>query len=284
MVTHSVMTIVVVPMKSLTPIHIGPRLVFHCVLQVVSLHLLAPIHPKRRVIRHRRVDCDRPASMQFRLQVFVYCIRNVHFPCLRFIASMLKHKRIVAAECEKLTGDRSYVEKLQMCRKKWMSGPELRDAMVLKVMFHDNSSESGTWMYLDSGANRLVFSYMHAPLIMKRHPRSEVSQNREEHKIYHGGSGLEQILPRGHGLTITRIGNTEFELLFVERVAFTAEHLFQKLQSQPPSMYNVQLVSYSILLIIEAASTMAGNMHQVQIWDWHAKNIAFTDSNPPEVK
>ena len=25
-------------------------------------------------------------------------------------------------------------------------------------------------------------------------------------------------------------------------------------------------------------------MHQVQIWDWHAKNIAFTDSNPPEVK
>ena len=109
---------------------------------------------------------------------------------------MFQHKRIVAAECEKLTGDRSYVEKLQMCRKKWMSGPELRDAMVLKVMFHDNSLESGTWMYLDSGANRLVFSYMHAPWIMKLHPRSEVSQNREELQIYHGKSGLVKILPR----------------------------------------------------------------------------------------
>ena len=66
------------------------------------------------------------------------------------------------------------------------------------------------------------------------------------------------------------------EGLFVDRVAFTAEHLFQKLQSQPPSMYNVQLVAYSIYLIIEAASTMAGNMHQVQIFDWHAENVAFT--------
>ena len=74
------------------------------------------------------------------------------------------------------------------------------------------------------------------------------------------------------------------EGLFVDRVAFTAEHLFQKLQSQPPSMYNVQLVAYSIYLIIEAASTMAGNMHPVQIFDWHAKNVAFTDSDPCEVK
>ena len=49
-------------------------------------------------------------------------------------------------------------------------------------------------------------------------------------------------------------------------------------------MYNVQLVAYSIYLIIEAASTMAGNMHQVQIFDWHAKNVAFTDSDPCEVK
>ena len=72
--------------------------------------------------------------------------------------------------------------------------------------------------------------------------------------------------------------------LFVDRVAFTAEHLFQKLQSQPPSMYNVQLVAYSIYLIFEAASTMAGNMYQVQLCDWHLRNVAFTDSDPCVVK
>ena len=71
-----------------------------------------------------------------------------------------------------------------------------------------------------------------------------------------------------------------------DRAAFTGERSFQKLQSQPPSRYNVFSVAFGIWKVIEAGAgaNVAGEKYQVQIHDWHTKNVAFTDSDPCEVK
>ena len=66
----------------------------------------------------------------------------------------------------------------------------------------------------------------------------------EEFHLFHVGGALQQILPRCYGVAKCTIGQITYDLLFAERIAFTVEELFQKLQREAPNGYNVQLVSY----------------------------------------
>ena len=66
----------------------------------------------------------------------------------------------------------------------------------------------------------------------------------EEFHLFHVGGALQQILPRCYGVAKCTIGQITYDLLFAERIAFTVEELFQKLQREAPNGHNVQLVSY----------------------------------------
>ena len=66
----------------------------------------------------------------------------------------------------------------------------------------------------------------------------------EEFQLFHVGGALQQILPRCYGVAKCTIGQITYDLLFAERIAFTVEELFQKLQREAPNGHNVQLVSY----------------------------------------
>ena len=83
-------------------------------------------------------------------------------------------------------------------------------------------------------------------MVVKIHPHQNPagSQNMEEFHLFHVGGALQQILPRCYGVAKCTIGQITYDLLFAERIAFTVEELFQKLQREAPNGYNVQLVSY----------------------------------------
>ena len=66
----------------------------------------------------------------------------------------------------------------------------------------------------------------------------------EEFQLFHVGGALQQILPRCYGVAKCTIGQITYDLLFAERIAFTVEELFQKLQREAPNGHNVQFVSY----------------------------------------
>ena len=66
----------------------------------------------------------------------------------------------------------------------------------------------------------------------------------EEFHLFHVGGALQQILPRCYGVAKCTIGQITYDLLFAERIAFTVEELFQKLQREAPNGHNVQFVSY----------------------------------------
>ena len=83
-------------------------------------------------------------------------------------------------------------------------------------------------------------------MVVKIHPHQNPagSQNMEEFQLFHVGGALQQILPRCYGVAKCTIGQITYDLLFAERIAFTVEELFQKLQREAPNGHNVQLVSY----------------------------------------
>ena len=60
----------------------------------------------------------------------------------------------------------------------------------------------------------------------------------EEFQLFHVGGALQQILPRCYGVAKCTIGQITYDLLFAERIAFTVEELFQKLQREAPNGYN----------------------------------------------
>ena len=163
----------------------------------------------------------------------------------------------------------------------------LPQKLKLRVRREDTSVFEGCWTYLGCGQNRIVFSYADGALVCKLHPHKPVleSQNEEEWCIFQSNHALRRLLlPECYGLATCKIGDQDYEVLFLERIAFTIEKAFWRLQEQAPNRRTVALAAQLAFLPMEHACELAGPKHQILLMDWHTQNIAVTDESPPKVK
>ena len=68
-----------------------------------------------------------------------------------------------------------------------------------------------------------------------------------------------------------------YDILILDRIAFTVEALLQKQHQQPPNQYTVPLVGFVIWKVADAAATVSGPEHEIDCVDWHTQNLALTD-------
>jgi len=171
------------------------------------------------------------------------------------------------------------------CRK-WMKGREFRDSMTITTAWDNGYSERGVWIFHDNGHNRIVYRCAHSNLVLKLHPKPSdgCGQNREEYNTFSRKQGLSAILPKVHGLVLLSIEGVAFEGIILDRVAWTVEALFFKLQEQPPGMKSASLVAYIIWLVLDTGAEMAGPVHQIKLTDWHVQNLGITDTEPVTVQ
>ena len=78
-----------------------------------------------------------------------------------------------------------------------------------------------------------------------------------------------------------------YDILILDRIAFTVEALLQKQHQQPPNQYTVPLVGFVIWKIVDAAATVSGPEHEIDCVDWHTQSLAITtvtEGEKPVVK
>ena len=164
-----------------------------------------------------------------------------------------------------------------------MKSSELRDSFTFQLHDSHDTSRVELFEFLDAGANRVVYASTTSPIVAKLHPIPKPNgenQNREEYMLYETASGIQDLIPRCHGLVTLDVKGWKYQVLLCDRVAFTLSDNLKTAQSQPVSGRLVTWITRLLLLVVEAMKETAVN-REVRCSDWHTANIGFTDTEPP---
>ena len=168
-------------------------------------------------------------------------------------------------------------------KRKWMKSSELRDSFTFRLTDSSDVSKVELFEFLANGKNRLVYASTDSPTVAKLLPLHDPkgdNQNLQEYSLYEAASGIQDIIPRCHGLLILNISGWEFQVLLCDRVAFTLTRILQEAHSEPVTGRVVAWITRSLLLVVEALTDAAVN-RKIVCSDWHSDNIGFTDDEPP---
>ena len=170
--------------------------------------------------------------------------------------------------------------------RRWMK-KKLQENLELQLVRDNDQTEQGFWKFEAAGANRMVYrsTYCSEGLVAKLNPHDGAeNRNLQEFNSYCSIGDLGGLLTACHGLATCSIGGAMYDILILDRIAFTVEALLQKQHQQSPNQYTVPLVAFVIWKIVDAAATVSGPEYEIDCVDWHTQNLAISEGEDPAVK
>ena len=172
---------------------------------------------------------------------------------------------------------------LVSCLRRWTN---LQESLELQLVRDNGQIEQGTWSYEASGDNRMVYRLQNSSqgLVAKLNPHvEEKNHNREECKIYETIGNLGGLMPRCYSVATCSIGGQKYDIMILDRVAFTVEALLQQQHQEPPNKRTVGLVVFVICKVVDAAAIVSGPEYKIECTDWHSQNLAIASVTDGEV-
>ena len=130
-------------------------------------------------------------------------------------------------------------------------------------------------------------TYSSEGLVAKLNPHEGTEgHNKQEFNSFHVLGDVGGLLPRCHGLAKCSVGGWEYDILILDRIAFTIEAMLRQQHQQPPNQRNVPLVNL-IWKVVNAAVVASGPENEIICNDWHTANVAITtaaEGEEPQVK